>query len=78
MAAVDTKRGYVGMGNGRSAQQESGAASSKNSMFTAGALNYWGESERAPTLLMSMEIVYVRTYVFFRAVKSDWSILLIC
>ena len=37
MAAVDTKRGCVGMCNGRSAQQESGAALSKNSMFTAGA-----------------------------------------
>ena len=37
VAAVDTKRGYVGMCNGRSAQQESGAASSKNNMFTAGA-----------------------------------------
>ena len=37
VAAVDTKRGYVGMCNGRSAQQESGAALSKNSMFTAGA-----------------------------------------
>ena len=36
MAAVDAKRGYVGMCNGRSAQQESGAALSKNSMFTAG------------------------------------------
>ena len=36
-AAVDIKRGYVGMCNGRSAQQESGAALSKNSMFTAGA-----------------------------------------
>ena len=36
VAAVDTKRGYVGMCNGRSAQQESGAALSKNSMFTAG------------------------------------------
>ena len=35
VAAVDTKRGYVF--NGRSAQQESGAALSKNSMFTAGA-----------------------------------------
>ena len=35
MAAVDTKRGHVGMCNGRSAQQESGAALSKNSMFTA-------------------------------------------
>ena len=40
VAAVDTKRGYVGMCNGRSAQQESGAALSKNSMFTAGAKNY--------------------------------------
>ena len=29
VAAVDTKRGYVGMCNGRSAQQESGAALSK-------------------------------------------------
>ena len=37
VAALDTKRGYVGMCNGRSAQQESGAALSKNSMFTAGA-----------------------------------------
>ena len=32
-----TKRGYVGMCNGRSVQQESGAALSKNSMFTVGA-----------------------------------------
>ena len=40
VAAVDAKRGYVGMCNGRSAQQESGAALSKNSMFTAGAKNY--------------------------------------
>ena len=40
VAAVDTKRGYVGVCNGRSAQQESGAALSKNSMFTAGAKNY--------------------------------------
>ena len=37
VAAVDTKCGYVGMCNGRSAQQESGAALSKNSMFMAGA-----------------------------------------
>ena len=37
VAAVDTKRVYTGMCNGRSAQQESGAAFSKNSMFTAGA-----------------------------------------
>ena len=36
MTVVDTKRGYVGMCNGRLAQQESGAALSKNSMFTAG------------------------------------------
>ena len=40
VAAVDAKRGYVGMCNGRSAQQESGAALSKNSMFTARAKNY--------------------------------------
>ena len=40
VAAVDAKRGHVGMCNGRSAQQESGAALSKNSMFTAGAKNY--------------------------------------
>ena len=40
VAAVDAKRGYVGMCNGRSAQQESGAALSKNSMFTVGAKNY--------------------------------------
>ena len=38
VAAVDTKRGYVGMCKGRSAQQESGAALSKNSMFKAGGL----------------------------------------
>ena len=37
VAAVYTKRGYVGVCNRRSAQQESGAALSKNSMFTAGA-----------------------------------------
>ena len=37
VAAVDAKHGYVGMSNGRSAQQESGAALSKNSMVTAGA-----------------------------------------
>ena len=36
MAAVDTKRGNVDMCKGRSAQQESGAALSKNSMFKAG------------------------------------------
>ena len=30
------KRGYVGMCNGRSAQQESGAVLSKNSLFTGG------------------------------------------
>ena len=41
VAAVDAKRGYVSMCNGRSAQQESGAALSKNSMFTAGAKNYY-------------------------------------
>ena len=40
VAAVDAKRGYVGMCNGRSAQQESRAVLSKNSMFTAGAKNY--------------------------------------
>ena len=38
VAAVDTKRGNVGMCKGRSAQQESGAALSKNSMFKAGGL----------------------------------------
>ena len=37
VAAVNTKRGYMGMCNGHSAQQESGAALSKNIMFTAGA-----------------------------------------
>ena len=36
VAAVDTKRGNVGMCKGRSAQQESGAELSKNSMFKAG------------------------------------------
>ena len=34
VAAVDTKRRYVGMCNGRSAQQESGTSKSKNSVFT--------------------------------------------
>ena len=33
MPVVDTKLGYVGMCNGRSAQEESGAALSKNSVF---------------------------------------------
>ena len=40
VAAVDTKRGYMGTCNGRSAQQGSGVALSKNSMITAGAKNY--------------------------------------
>ena len=40
LTVAAAKRGYVGMCNGRSAQQESGAALSKNSMFTAGAKNY--------------------------------------
>ena len=39
VAAVD-RRGYVGMCKGRSAQQESGAALSKNSMFKAGGLKF--------------------------------------
>ena len=37
VAVIDTKRGHVGMCNRRSAQQEYGAALSKNSMFTVGA-----------------------------------------
>ena len=41
VAAVDTKRGYVGMCKGRSAQEESGVALSKNSMFKAGALKLY-------------------------------------
>ena len=36
VAVVDMKRGFVGMCNGRSAQQESGAALSMNSVFTGG------------------------------------------
>ena len=36
VAAVDAKRGYVGMCNGRSAQQESRAALSKNSIVYGG------------------------------------------
>ena len=36
VAVVDTKRGYLGMCSGRSAQQESGVALSKNTMFTGG------------------------------------------
>ena len=30
------------------------------------SISYWGERERAPTLLMSMEIVYVHTCVRVR------------
>ena len=41
VAAVDTKRRCVGTCNGRSAQQESGASLSKNSMFTAGGLKLY-------------------------------------
>ena len=37
VVAVYAKRGYVGMCNGRSVQQESGAALSRNITFTAGA-----------------------------------------
>ena len=40
VAAVDTKRGYVGMCNGRSAQQESGAALSKEQHVYGGGKNY--------------------------------------
>ena len=36
MAAVDTKRGYMGMCNGCSAQQESGAALSKEQYVYGG------------------------------------------
>ena len=36
VAVVDTKCGYVGMCNRHSAQQESGASKSKNSVFTGG------------------------------------------
>ena len=42
VAAVDTKRRYVGMCNGRSAQQESGAALSKNSMLRRGPKIIYG------------------------------------
>ena len=38
-AVVDTKRGYGGICNVRSAQQESGALLSKNSVLTGGRLN---------------------------------------
>ena len=38
---VDIKRGYVGMCNGRLTQQESGAALSKNNMFTGGGLKLY-------------------------------------
>ena len=37
VAVVDTTRVYVGRYNGSSAQRESGAASSKNGIFTVGA-----------------------------------------
>ena len=37
VAVVDAKRGCVGRYNGRAAQQESGTASSKKSIFTVGA-----------------------------------------
>ena len=41
MAAVDAKRRYMGMCNGRSAQQESGAALSKEQhVYGGGAKNY--------------------------------------
>ena len=40
VAAVDTKRGYVGMCNGRSAQQESGTSLSKNHVFTGGRIKF--------------------------------------
>ena len=40
VAAVDTKRGYVDMCNGRSAQQESVTSQSKNSVFTGGRLKF--------------------------------------
>ena len=59
MAAVDAKRGYVGMCNGRSAQQESGAALSKNSMFTAGAKNHIHRCafrDRQPTAWMTSHV----------------------
>ena len=59
VAAVDAKRGYVGMCNGRSAQQESGAALSKNSMFTAGAKNYI-QGVRAPTDCMGSRDGFAR------------------
>ena len=36
VVVVDTKHGYVSMCNEHSAQQESGAALSKKSMFTVG------------------------------------------
>ena len=36
VSVVDTKRGYVGLCNGCSAQQEFGAVLLKNSIFTAG------------------------------------------
>ena len=36
VAVVDTKRGYVGRYNGCAAQQEAGADSSKNGIFTWG------------------------------------------
>ena len=38
---IDTKRGYVGTCNWRLAQQESGAALSKNSMVTVGGLKLY-------------------------------------
>ena len=40
MAAVDTKRGYMGMCNGCSAQQESGAALSKGQHVYGRGKNY--------------------------------------
>ena len=50
MAAVDTKRGYMGMCNGRSVQQESGAALSKEQhKFTAGAKTAIILGVRSPT-----------------------------
>ena len=46
VAVVDTKRGYVGRYNGRAAQQESGAASSKHGIFTWGPKIIYGYYRR--------------------------------
>ena len=63
VAAVDTKRGNVGMCKGRSAQQESGAALSKNSMFKAGG----------PKIIYIYMIYYTRCALIRDELINSWT-----